>query len=399
MTPRAVARGLLCAAAGLGVAGARAPLHGDAPALHEVVFADDLSADEREAARAAWASTVRLAVAPAGHLPPRHAAEAAGVLATPEGHVATTERFVRRVERLPAGLALFGRVGDGPWVPTTVVGRAWFARLGVVRLAAGTAPYPATPFAPSPRQPRARLVAAALGSGPRVEVKAAPLERLVWVDPTVAGARFEVRRGGADREPGKSALVVGLRAARPLAGRGAEGAPVFLGRAGCAGLVVGVDEERPAAEALRIVPGEVVAPWVQRIARDGAFDLFDLGLTLLPVPVEVGDDAAVPSDLEALRRTTPEKGGAIAFELARRSPGAGRLWPGDVVLEINGRALVGEVAETHALAAATLVEGVPADVVVWRGRRETVSVTPVRARTLYPDLDAVMDVRAARLRR
>lgn len=399
MNARDVARGFLCAVAFLGVASTAAPLHGDAPSPHEVVFADDLSADEREAARAAWALTVRLAVAPAGHLPPRHAAEASGVLASAEGHVATTERFVRRAERLPAGLALYGRVGDGPWVPATVVGRAWFARLGVVRLATASVPYPSTPFAPSPRQPRARLVAAALGSGPRVEVRAAPVERLVWVDPSVAGARFDVRRGGADREPGKAALVVGLRTARPLAGRGADGTPVFLGRGGCAGLVVGVDEERPAAEALRIVPGEVVSPWVERIVRDGAFDLFDLGLTLLPVPVEAGDDAAVPSDLEALRRTSPEKGGAIAVELARRSPAAGRLWPGDVVLEINGRALVGEVAETHALAAATLVEGVPADVVVWRGRRETVSVTPVRARTLYPDLGAVLDVRAARLSR
>ncbi len=108
----------------------------------------------------------------------------------------------------------------------------------------------------------------------------------------------------------------------------------------------------------------------------------------------------LPRDLEAMRANTPQKGGAVATELVRASPAMGVLWPGDLVVEIGGRAFVGEIAECQALATASFEEGVPVEVVTWRGgKRAAVSVTPVRARTLYRDVAKEMERRAARLDR
>jgi S1-C subfamily serine protease len=233
-----------------------------------------------------------------------------------------------------------------------------------------------------------------------VELRAAPIASLVWADPGVAGGRVEVRRTSADREPAKGASVVGLRVGEGAAGRGAEGTPLFLANGRCVGLVLGVDAERPGAEATRAVPSDVVGPWVERIAAAGAFDPLDLGVTFLPAPTEFGATAVLPRDLDAMRATTAQKGGAVAADLVRGSPAMGVLWPGDLVVEIGGRAFVGEVPECHALAAATFAEGVPVEVVTWRGgKRASVTVTPVRARTLYRNLAAELERRAAGLDR
>lgn|GEM_PF-2904359 len=399
--PRAALAALVLGTALLGIGAAGGPVaHGeDAPAA-EVVPAGDLASDERDAADVAFATTVRFATAPEGFTPPPHAAEASGLVVSPGGAVATTDRFVRRVEAAPAGVTLWGRVGDGPWERARVVGRAWFARLGVVRLAPTATPRRFAAFATTPRQPRPRVVAAVAAGGPRVDLRAAPIASLVWADPTVAGARLEVRRTSADREPGRGAVVVGFRVAEAVVGRGVEGTPVFLANGRCAGLVLGVDADRPGAEAVRVVPAEVVAPWADRLARDDRFDPLDLGVTFLPAPAETGAAVVLPADLEALRAGTAQKGGAVAADLVRASPAMGVLWPGDLVVEIGGRAFVGEIAECHALAAAAFEEGVPVDVVTWRGgKRAAVSITPVRARTLYRDVAVEMERRAARLDR
>lgn len=379
-----------------GVAG---PARGDGAAC-EVVAADDLSSEERAAADVAFATTVRFATAPEGFTPPAHAAEASGVVVTADGLVATTERFLRRVEAAPAGVGLWARVGDGPWEHARPVGRAWFARLGVVRMGVAATTRAFAPFAVAPRQPRPRVVAAVAQSGPRVDLRATPIASLTWADGGVAGGRVEVRRTSADRESGRGASVVGLRVGEAAAGRGAEGTPLFLANGRCAGLVLGVDAERPGAEAVRAVPSEVVSPWVERIAAAGAFDPLDLGVLFLPGPTEPGAAVVLPRDLDAMRATTPQKGGAVATDLVRGSPALGVLWPGDLVVEIGGRAFVGEVPECHALAAAAFEEGVPVEIVTWRGgKRASVTVTPVRARTLYRNVAAEMESRAARLDR
>lgn len=381
-------------------AGGPPPAARGADAPVEVVAADDLTQDERAAADVAFRTTVRFATAPEGFTPPAHAAEASGLVVGADGLVATTDRYLRRIASAPAGVVLWARVGEGPWERTRAVGRAWFARLGVVRLGVGAASRAFAPFASSPRQPRGRVVAAVAASGPRVDLRAVALSGLVWADPAAAGGRVEVKRTSADREPTKGASVVLLRAGEGAAGRGVEGTPLFLADGRCVGLVLGVDPERPGAEAVRAVPADVVAPWVERIAAAGAFDPLDLGVTFLPEPAEAGAAVALPRDLEALRATTPQKGGAVAADLVRGSPAMGVLWPGDLVLEIGGRAFVGEVPECHALAAATFEEGVPVELVTWRGgKRASVTVTPVRARTLYRDVAAEMERRAARLDR
>lgn len=390
----AVALGVLALAAGVPPGlGRRAAA--DAP---EVAWADDLTAEERAAGEVALRATVRLATAPDGFTPPPTAVEASGLLVGRDGLVATSERFVRRVAAR-AGLTLWARVGAGPWEATRVVGGAWFARLGVVRLPTSGAPRPGVPFAPAPRRPRGRVVVAAAASGARVDVRAAPVASVTWVDPTADGGRLELRRTGADRTPGRGAGVIALRVAEAAVGRGLEGTPLFDADGGAVGLALAADPDRPAAESVRAVAGDVVAPWVDRIGTDGDFDPLDLGLTLVPAPVEPGAAVDVPRDLAALRATTAEKGGVLASALARASPCLGQVWAGEIVLEVAGHAVVGEVAESLALATAGLHDGVPADVVVWRGKREVVSVTPVRARTLYRPLRTELEVRAARLDR
>ena len=76
------------------------------------------------------------------------------------------------------------------------------------------------------------------------------------------------------------------------------------------------------------------------------------------------------------------------------------LWEGDVVLEIEGRPVFGEVYESVALAFLRLHPGVPTDVVVLRGgTRRALQVGTRRARQLYPDFDAEHDRQAGLLPR
>ncbi|MFV1959282.1 MAG: hypothetical protein ACC662_07700, partial [Planctomycetota bacterium] len=75
------------------------------------------------------------------------------------------------------------------------------------------------------------------------------------------------------------------------------------------------------------------------------------------------------------------------------------LWEGDVVVEIEGRPVFGEVYESLALALIRLQPGVPADVVVVRGgARKTLEVMPKRLSAIYPD-PLEHDARGARLPR
>jgi S1-C subfamily serine protease len=97
----------------------------------------------------------------------------------------------------------------------------------------------------------------------------------------------------------------------------------------------------------------------------------------------------VPDELRLVREQAKAASGALVVEVAVRGPSAGVLWPGDVVLEVEGRPLVPEAYETLGTTSAAMRPGGPADVVVWRGgRRERVTVEPRRASTIRPEAAA-----------
>jgi S1-C subfamily serine protease len=367
---------------------------GDAPGL---ALADDLSSGEAEAGRRLWAATVRLATAPEGFSPPAGAAEASGLVATADGVVATTARVARRLATLPSGIRAYARIADGAWTPVTVVGRAPYARTGVLRLPARPRPYDTVPFGATPRLAKPRLVAVVLGSGADVAVRAVSIATMEWVDPAARGGRLDVRRTGNDREGGRGAYVIAMRAPEAIAGRGAEGTPVVDAAGRCLGLVVEVDGERGNGESVRVVASDVVEPWLARIAADGGYDPAEVGLVFDPVPGRPGEPVRVPADLATMRAGGKERGGTTVAAVPRGSPAMGIVWPGELVVELDGRALVGEVPESFAMAGATVRDGVPIAVVAWRGgKRETLSVTPRRRRDLPADLVAVLEATAAR---
>ncbi|MCC7137527.1 MAG: trypsin-like peptidase domain-containing protein [Planctomycetes bacterium] len=342
----------------------------------DVVEAADLSAAERDAVGKAFDATVRLATAPEGFRPPDDAAEASGVVVTPDGVVATTARYVERVGKAPGRIRLFARVGSGRWEAATVVARVPFADLGVVRLKDAT---PRTPLAAAPaaKSPDGRVLAAVLGTGDRVELRAAPIGALEWFDPTVVGGRAESKRSGPGRPAVAGSFPTALRVGEALASRALEGTPVVDREGRCVGIVTRVDADRPAQETVVVRPADLWAPWAASVAATGGFSVADLGVTLSPAPsLEPVAATALPRDLAALREGGKERGGALVERVDLAGPAANVLWPGDLVLEVDGEALFGEIAETHARAMRALHAGVPSTLTLWRGKREKVTVTP-----------------------
>ncbi len=364
----------------------------------DVSYASDLSPVEREAAAAALAATVRLATAPEDFRPPDDAAEAAGFVAAPDGLVVTSARYVERVRRAPPRVAVWARAADGPWERVVPAGRNALVDLGLLRFVQPRT-RTAMPLGVAPRSTGARLVAAILGSGAHVDLRAAPITTIEWFDPAAASLRVESRRTGATFTPSRLGYATGLRTPETLAGRAVEGTPLVDAAGRCAALVVRVDTERVDADSVYARPADLLAPWVESIARAGRFDPPDLGVGFEPVPTR-GPAPSLPLDLATLRGAGKEHGGAVVTTVAIPGPAVNVLWSGDLVLEVAGRAIAGEVAETRADAAAAMKDGVPAEVVVWRGgKRERVSITPKRASEIYKDVDGEMDARAASLAR
>ena len=129
------------------------------------------------------------------------------------------------------------------------------------------------------------------------------------------------------------------------------------------------------------------------LAANARYDPPDLGLRFEPAPLR-DVVAALPPDLERLRATTRERGGAVVGPVSPRSPALGALWPGDLVLEVEGRPVFGDVPESLVLALESLPLDAPVDVVTWRGgKRENVVVRAVPGRSVHPDFQAEHDAR------
>jgi S1-C subfamily serine protease len=120
-----------------------------------------------------------------------------------------------------------------------------------------------------------------------------------------------------------------------------------------------------------------------------------LGIRFEPAPAAYGASATLPADLERLRAGKRERGGALVAEVVPTSPAVGTLWPGDLVLEIAGKPVFGDVPESFLPALLSLSDAAPNEVVVWRGgKRETLGVRAARGHLVYRDFQAEHDARA-----
>ncbi|HVG93201.1 MAG TPA: hypothetical protein VND21_02045 [Planctomycetota bacterium] len=337
-----------------------------------------MTQEEADAARGAAASLVALATAPEDARPAPDAAEACGVVAGRGEAVLTTWRYLRRVAQAPAGTRLWARRPGGPWEPVSPLGRTWWADAGVAVFVVPRGDRRPMAFHEAPRTPRGRGIALSPAPGGRTEVLAAPLVAVDSCDPTAPGGRASARRGGIERTPGPGSFPLALRYAAAIRGRVVEGAPILDEGGRCVALAQRVDAERSEPEVVAR-PADLVAPWVEDVLAAAAFDPWDLGVRFAPAITSPD----VPDEVRVVREQAKTSAGALVLEVAVRGPSAGVLWPGDVVLEVEGRPLVPEVYETLGSAAAAMRPGGPADVVVWRGgRRERVTVEPRRASTV-----------------
>jgi hypothetical protein len=252
-------------------------------------------------------------------------------------------------------------------------------------------------FGDAPRTPRGRGIALAPTLGGKAEVLAAPLLAVESCDPGAAGGRAAVRRGGAERAPGPGAFPLSLRYGAALRGRVVEGTPVLDEDGRCVALAQRVDGDRKDPEVVARPTG-LLRPWVDAMLSAGGFDPMDLGVRFAPAPLGEGTEPSVPADLRLVREQARTSGGAVVAWVEPRGPSVGVLWPGDVVLEVEGQPLVGEVYETLGTTAVAMRPGGPAEVVVWRGgRRERLAIEPRRASTIYPNAVAEHEARGAAL--
>jgi S1-C subfamily serine protease len=221
-------------------------------------------------------------------------------------------------------------------------------------------------------------------------IAAATLASAEWFDPTATGGRVE-RKAAAGKALGKGAFPLALRFAEGPVAAGGEGSAIVDEHGACVAVVARVREGPAPACVVR--PLDLARGLLAGVAADARYDPPDLGVRFEPAPAEDGAPA-LPPDLERLRATTREKGGAVVGPVSARSPALGALWPGDLVLEIEGLPVFGDVPETVVLALEALRLDTPVEVVTWRGgRRESVTVRAVPGRSVHPDFQAEHDAR------
>jgi hypothetical protein len=214
---------------------------------------------------------------------------------------------------------------------------------------------------------------------------AATLAAAEWFDPSAQGGRVELKTA-AGRTLGKGAFPLSLRFAAELTRGPGDGTPVVDLEGRCVAVVTRSPAVvRPVALAQALLAG---------LAAEGRLDPPDLGVRFEPAPALEGAPARLPPDLERLRASKRERGGAVVGVVAPKSPVLGTIWPGDLVLEVEGRPVFGDVPETVVAALEAMRLDTAIDVVLWRGgKRETVQVRAIPGRSIYPDFQAEHDAR------
>lgn len=368
----------------------------DAAATDGLYLSPLLEAEERTRAATAARSVLAFALAPAGSRPQDAPLVGAGVVIRSDGLVAASWQVLSRASR---SRWLWARDARGRWMRAIPMGSTWWADVGLCRLVTLRRRFPAVRLGEATKKDiRREYLAVGTGVGRALVVGVGRLSSLVLFDPTVGGGRRVVDRAWR-KSPSDATPAIGLLLEDALATRGSAGTPVFDGQSGdCIGLVSATQVQDGREVRTLVRPWSYLEPFLAHLKREVVFDPPDLGITWGPAPRRHGVSAAVPADLEAARRT--ESGGLLVQSVLPHGPSNRVLWEGDVVLEIEGRPVYGEVYESVALALLRLHPGVPTDVVVLRGgKRRALQVGTRRARELYANFDAEHDRRAGLLPR
>ena len=355
-----------------------------------------LEARERTQATAVSASVVALALAPPGARPEGVPIVGAGVLVRSDGLVASSWQVLSRASRTRW---LWARDVRGHWMRAIPMGSTWWADVGLCRLVTVRRRFfPVRRGEATKQDIRRPFLAVGTGAGRALVAGVGRLASLELFDPSLPGGRRQVDRSWR-RSPSEETPVIGLLYEDALAADGSAGSPVFDAESGvCVGLVSATEVADGRETRVLVRPWSYLELFLAHLQREVVFDPPDLGITWGPVPRRHGESAVLPADLEASRRVEP--GGLLVRSVVPGGPSNRVLWEGDVVLEIEGRPVFGEVYESVALALMRLHPGVPTDLVVLRGGgRRALQVGTRRARELYLDFDDEHDRRAGLLPR
>ena len=279
------------------------------------------------------------------------------------------------------------------------MGSTWWADVGLCRLVTVRRRFtPIRRGEATKKDIRRSFLAVGTGAGRGLVAGVGRLLSLELFDPAVKGGRRRVDRAWR-KSPSEDTPLIGLLFEDALAAGGSAGTPVFDAESGdCVGLVTATEIADGREVRVLVRPWSYLEPFLSHLRREVVFDPPDLGVSWSPAPRRHGVSAGVPADLEAARRDQP--GGLLVRSVLPGGPSNRVLWEGDVVLEIEGRPVFGEVYESVALAMMRLHPGVPTDVVVLRGgQRRSLQVGTLRARELHPDFDRVHDLQAGLLPR
>lgn len=367
-----------------------------APPTNGVWASPLLEPEERARGEAVSKSVLSLVFTSEWGRPEDAAVVGAGVVIRSDGVVAVSWQVLSRVSR---SCWLWGRTHGGEWVRVIPMGSTWWGDVGLGRLVTVRRRWPAVVRGEiSKKDLRRRYVAVGSARGRAPVISVGRLEALVLYDPDEERGRRVLdrrwKKGASDR-----AAVIALAFEDSLATQGSSGTPVFdvdTGR--CVGLVTAVGSRTGRTAHVRVRPWSYLEPFLENIRREILFDPPDLGVRWGPAPVTHGEPPPLPEALVQSHEVLP--GGLLVATVDPKGPANRILWEGDIVLEIEGRPVFGEVYESRALALMSLFPGVPADLVVLRGgERRPVQVMTRRARDLYPDFDAEHARRAGHLPR
>jgi S1-C subfamily serine protease len=381
--PEARARGGEGGAPAAAAAEAWRWLDSAAPDASGTVWSPSLGDKDRLVAGLILPVTVTLAATNPNGTPDEASVVGSGVLWREDGLVLACWASIAR---LKPDRWLWCRILPGGWTRAVLLGGTWWADVGVVRVVSTRRTWSVV----VPRQPAREDFGEPFLSvgGTRTHGRAVSSGRfggMSWFDPDSESGRVDANKKKPGRT-GKRAFLTGLLFADTVLAPDSTGAAVFDLHGKFVGLAVGRDPARPEEERVLVRPLSFLASVAETIAKQATFDPPDLGLSFEALEAT----AALPPDL--VRARAKARGGAIVGTVLAEGPSNGLLWEGDVVLDVDGRPVFAEVAESFAWALLPLTPGVPADVTVWRGgRAQKFPVSPGRARSLWPDFQARHD--------